>query len=92
MSYPSDLTDEQWELIRSHFEYSNGYGNRRKHAIHDMINAIFYVVKTGCQWRQLPTNFLNWKSVHSYYSRLCKRGIWETALDELNRKNRTKKG
>ena len=92
MGYPSDLTDTQWELIRSHFEYPNGYGNRRKHSMRIMINAILYLVKTGCQWRQLPHDFPHWKSVYSCYARLCQRGIWEKVLDELNRKDRVKKG
>ena len=92
MSYPSDFTEEEWEAIRSHFEYDNGYGNRRIHSIRVMINAINYVVKTGCQWRQLPNDFPNWKSVYSYFARLCKKGIWEQALDDLNQKNRVKMG
>ena len=81
MSYPSDLTDDEWEIIRSNFEYENGYGNRRVHSIQVMINAINYGVKTGCLRRQIPNDFLHWKSVYSYYARLCKKGIWEKALD-----------
>ena len=92
MSYPSDLTDAQWEVVRPNFEYTNGYGNQRKHSIRVMINAILYVVKTGCQWRQLPNDFPYWKSVYSYYRRLCKRGTWEKALDDLNQKDRVKRG
>lgn len=92
MSYQSDLTDKEWELIRHHFEFSNGYGNRRKNPIRLVINAILYVVKTGCQWRQLPNDFPNWKSVYSDYMRWCKRGVWEKALDEINQLHRQKKG
>ncbi len=49
MRYPSDLTDREWEMIRHHFEYKNGYGNRRIHPIREILNVIFYVNKTGCQ-------------------------------------------
>lgn len=92
MNYPSDLTDAQWEAIRPWLEYTNGYGNRRKHSLRVMINAILYLVKTGCQWRQLPHDFPNWKSVYSYYMRLCRRGAWEKILDEINRRHRVQQG
>lgn len=92
MSYPSDLTKNEFELIRHHFEFRNGYGNRRKISIREVINAILYVVKTGCQWRQLPNDFPNWKSVYSNYKRWCEREIWEKALDEINEWHRRKKG
>lgn len=91
MRYPSDLTDEQWELIRPHLEYENGYGNQRKHPIRVMIDAILYLNKSGCQWRMLPKEFPPWKSVYTYYRRLCIRGVWEKILDALNRASRTKK-
>jgi len=92
MNYPSDLTDPQWEAIRQHLEFENGYGNRRKHPIRLMVNAIFYLVKPGCPWRQLPKNFPNWKSVYSYYRRLCHPGTWEKILDDWNRRTRLKSG
>lgn len=92
MRYTSNLTDEQWELIRPYVEYSNGYGNRRKHPIREVLNAILYLNKTGCQWRNLPTDFPYWKTVHTYYSRLCERGKWEEILDALNKMSRQKKG
>ncbi|MBI1387174.1 MAG: transposase [bacterium] len=92
MSYQTDLTDREWNLIRHHFEYENGYGNRRKHPIRTMLNAIFYVAKTGCQWRMLPKDFPPWTSVYTYYRRLCQRGTWEQVLDELNRLHRVQQG
>jgi transposase len=49
MSYPSDLTDKQWSLIQHHFQYGN-YGKSFKHPKRVLVNAVFYVIKTGCQW------------------------------------------
>lgn len=92
MSYSMDLTDQEWETIRRHFEFPNGYGNRRKYPIRVMLNAIFYVLKTGCQWRMLPPEFPTWQSVYAYYRRLCLRGVWEKVLDELNRLGRRLNG
>lgn len=45
MNYPSDITDQEWELIRHHFEYENGYGNRRKYPVRTMPNAALIVKK-----------------------------------------------
>jgi len=92
MGYPTDLLDKEWEVIRPFLEYRNGYGNRRKHSIRDMLNAIFYVSKTGCQWRFLPQDFPNWKTVYTYYRRLSTNGIWDTILDNINERKRTNYG
>ena len=50
MKYPSDLTEKQWELIKGHFDKGN-YGKSRKHSQKDLVSAVFYIMKTGCQWR-----------------------------------------
>ena len=65
MFYPSDVTDKQWKLIKGYFEYGN-YGNRSKHEKRELVNAVFYLTRTGCQWRQLPNNFPPWKTVYSF--------------------------
>lgn len=56
MLYPSDVTDKQWKLIKGYFENGN-YGNHSKHEKRELVNAVFYLTRTGCQWRQLPNNF-----------------------------------
>jgi transposase len=50
MNYPSDVTDAQWDLIKDHFNTGN-YGTSRKYSPRALVNAVFYIVKTGCQWR-----------------------------------------
>ncbi len=92
MGYPTDLSDKEWEVIRPFLEYSNGYGHKRKHEIRIVINAIFYVSKTGCQWRFLPQDFPNWKTVYTYYRRLSTNGIWDKILDNINARKRTNYG
>ena len=62
--YPSDISDEQWALIKEHFDTEN-YGKSRKYSQHTLVNAVFYIVKTGCQWIQLPKDFPNYKTVFS---------------------------
>ena len=56
MTYPSDLTETQWKRIRGHFDTGN-YGKSRKHSQRKLVNAVFYLIKTGCQWRFLPKEY-----------------------------------
>ena len=51
-----------------------------------------YLVKTGCQWRNLPKDFPNWKTVYSFYRRTCLNGTWDMLQMELVKKVRTQKG
>lgn len=53
MTYPSDLNNKQWELIKDHLTTGN-YGKSRKYSQRLLVNGVFYVIKTGCQWRFLP--------------------------------------
>ena len=91
MRYQSDLTDDQWELIKDYFSVGK-YGNRRKHLIRDLVNAIFYIIKSGCQWRMLPKDFPSFSTVFSFYSRCKARGIWEKIMDDLVKKDRLRSG
>lgn len=55
--YPSDLTDKQWTLLEPLLPAPNTAGRYEKHPRREVVNAIFYVVRTGCSWRQLPLDF-----------------------------------
>ena len=54
--YPSDATDEQWVLIEPHVPVYSG-GRPRKPDVRDVLDAILYILRTGCQWRYLPVDF-----------------------------------
>ena len=58
----------------------------------EQINAVFYLVKTGCQWRNLPKDFPKWKTVYSFYRRACLNGIWDKIQKALVKKVRLAKG
>ena len=89
--YPSDLTDKQWDIIKDHFDYGN-YGKHRQHSIRTLVNAVFYVIKTGCQWRFLPKEYPNWKTVYSFYRRAKNKEIWEKLMRDLVEKSRVASG
>lgn len=67
MRYTSDLSDAQWQHIEYCFPEPSKLGRPRKHSLRELVNAIFYFNKTGCQWRQLPKDFAPWKTVYTYF-------------------------
>ena len=91
MSYPSNLNKGQWDLIKHHFD-TGKYGTVRKHDRHSLVNAVFYITKTGCQWRFLPLEYPPWKAVYSFYKRAKDKGIWEKMMKDLIEKSRIKMG
>ncbi len=79
--YPSDLSDAQWELVAPVLRQAVGRGGRiSRRAI---LNAIFYVHRTGCQWRFLPQDYPKWQTVYSCFWRWQKSGSWDAVLDAL---------
>jgi putative transposase of IS4/5 family DUF4096 len=61
--YASDLDDEEFALIAPHVAQKDGSGKKRTVDIREVLNALFYRVKTGCQWRMLPSDFPVWHHV-----------------------------
>lgn len=90
--YPSDLTDAQWALVEP-FVRGNPVGPQPTvHSRREVLNAIFYVTKTGVQWRYLPHDFPDWQSVYSYFSQWKKDGTLKLIHDVLRGKVRKKAG
>lgn len=91
MTYSSDLTEDQWKLIEPYFDTGN-YGKYRTHDKKHLINAVFYIIKTGIQWHLLPQDFPPYKTVYSFYKRAKDKGIWEKTMKGLIEKSRVKMG
>jgi transposase len=95
-SYPSDLTDEQWAWIEPYLRNKpkrkrskkNPPGAPRRHEQREVVNAILYVLKTGCQWRQLPHHFPPWQIVYYHFRRWQRLGVWEQGVERLTRQDR----
>jgi putative transposase len=75
-AYPSDLTDGQWDLLADQFPKAET-GRPREVNIRDVVDAIFYVNRTGVQWRYLPHDFPQWELVYSYFRKWGKDGTWD---------------
>jgi len=87
-SYPSDLTDTQWEEIAPLYSGLREYTWPKR----ELTNAVLYFVKTGCQWRQLPHDFPPYSTVHSFYRRARLKGLWNKIMEHLVAKTRTDAG
>jgi len=91
MGYITDLTDKQWSMIEPIFKSNKGQ-HLVEHSKRDLINAVLYLVKTGCQWRLLPNDFPPHDTVWSFYRRAVKSGKWEKVMDALVKKTRVDAG
>ena len=65
--YPSDITKEQFEHIRKDLESFKHQTKPRRVDLYDVFCGVLYVLKSGCQWRMLPSDFPKWRTVHEYY-------------------------
>ena len=66
-AYQTDLSDAEWQVIVPHFPAAKTGGRPRKYSLREILNAIFYIVRSGCQWRLLPNDLPNWKTVYHYF-------------------------
>ena len=81
--YPSNLTQDQFELIRPLIPAAKPGGRHREVEIWDVLNAIFYVLCEGCRWRALPGDFPVWQTVYTYFRNWRRDGTWVRIHDRL---------
>jgi transposase len=90
--YPTDLTDAEWQLLEEHFQPTDKGGRPPDHPPRLMLDAIFYVLRSGCPWRMMPHDFPPWKSVYTAFRRWMADGRLRKAHDALRRKLRVRLG
>ncbi len=90
--YPSDLTDSQWHHIKELFETENRFGRPRELDLRRVVEAILYLLTTGCQWRYLPQEFPKWQSVYYYFRKWEADGTWILIHERLRSEVRRKSG
>ena len=86
--YPSDLTDLQWKHIEKHIPNARRGGRPRTTDVRQIVNAIFFVTRTGCAWRYLPRSYPPWPTVYEYFCKWRLRGIWKIIHENLLRQVR----
>ena len=87
--YPTNLTEKQWQVIKNIVEPQE---RNRKSSLREIVNGIFYVNKSGCQWRMLPSDFAPWQTVYYYFRKWKLEGVWEELLNVLHAKARKSVG
>jgi transposase len=91
-AYSSDLTDKQWEVLRPLIPLPSLEGRPPKIERREIVNAILYVLRSGCPWRLLPHEFPAWQTVYYSFRRWEREGVWEQILKTLRMEVRVKQG
>lgn len=91
-AYPSDLTDGQWLLVEPHIPAAKSGGRRRTTDMREVLNAILYLLRSGCAWRSLPHDFPVWSTVYYYFWSFRKAGRWSQIHDALRAQVRQRDG
>jgi putative transposase len=90
--YSTDLSDAEWTLLEPNLPPSKSTGRPRMHCAREMLNAIFYVLRSGCPWRLLPRNFPPWKTVYHYFRAWRIDGTFERLNAILRERLRVRSG
>ena len=90
--YPSDLTSQQWAVLKPLLPPARTGGRPRKTEMRSVVNAIFYRNRNGCIWRALPHDFPPWRTVYNYFAAWKRDGTWKVINDALRRRVRRRAG
>jgi putative transposase len=77
-AYQTDLSDAEWEIIEPHLGAAEATGPPRVHPLREILDAVFYVLRSGCAWRLLPHDFPPWKTVYHYFRKWRMDGTLES--------------
>src|ERR687897_151353 len=89
-AYQSDLSDAEWSCLEPHLPAPEANGRPRLHSPRKILDAILYVLKSGCAWRLLPNDFPPWKTVYHYFRSWRLNGTWERMHSALRKRVRVR--
>jgi putative transposase len=90
--YPSNLTDSEWEQIEPLLPKPKLFGRPPRYTKRAILDAIFYVVRSGCAWRMLPHDLPPWRIVYYYFMVWRREGLWQGIHDTLRDRVRLRSG
>ena len=92
--YPSDLTNAEWKVLEAYLNEVDPYitGQPRQVGLRQILNTIYYLNKTGCQWRYLPKDFPSFNLVSYYYQKWLHQKVWEQINTDIRQKIRKEIG
>jgi transposase len=89
-AYQSDLSDAEWSCLEPHLPAPESTGRPRLHSTREILDAILYVLKSGCAWRLLPHDFPPWKTVYHYFRSWRLSGVCERMHSALRKRVRVR--
>jgi transposase len=87
-SYPSDLSDLEWSIVKPLLPPVKNRGRKRETDQREIVNAILYLLNEGCKWRSLPHDFPHWSTVRTYFDRWKRKRVWYQLNNVLTEKLR----
>ena len=91
-TYPTDLSDVEWTHVKAYLPAPKPRGKPRIHDQREILDAIFYVLRSGCAWRLMPHDFLPWQTAYYYFRYWKLKGIWHRLLKALHAAERLRAG
>lgn len=91
-AYQTDLSDAEWSCLEDHLPAPKTTGRPKTHSTREILDAVFYVVRSGCAWRLVPHDFPPWKTVYHYFRLWRLDGTWERLHEALRRRARVRLG
>lgn len=91
-AYLSDLTDAQWRRIKPLIPPAKPGGRPRTVNMREILNGIWYVLRSGCAWRLMPHDLPSWSTVYDYFRKFRQSGVWQLIHDALRDRVRQKDG
>jgi putative transposase len=92
LTYTSDLTDEEWQILEPLLPPEKPGGRPRKYPLREVLNGIQYVLRTGCAWRLMPHDLPHWQTAYQYFRAWRLDGTWLRIHDQLRAEVRTRMG
>jgi putative transposase len=86
--YPSDLSDAEWEVLKPLLPLPKGFGHPVEVDFREILNGIFYVQRTGCQWEMLPHDLPPYTTVYGYFQKWQRKGLWQRIHDQVRQQLR----
>jgi putative transposase len=92
MTYPSDLTDAEWDCLQGYLPSRSLHGKLRRHSLRSVFDALFYLLRTGRPWRYLPSSFPPWQTGYYHWRQFCRTGLWTLVYRALRETERRRVG
>src|SRR5260370_24197339 len=91
-TYPSNLSDAEWDCLQRFLMPRSPRGRLRQYSLRAIFDALFYLLRTGCPWRYLPSNFPPWQTVYYHWRQFCRTGLWTSLYRALRDTERRRVG